>query len=269
LIRFYDHGYGHFNTKRGIGPSCWEWFDLLWLHSGRVEIRLLGQPPQSLAANQGVLIYPHTSFEGRIITPSSRASIQHFAIEGDPRQAGFLRPFIDLAEKQKGYQRFALQDPDTFDDLVSHAMHLAALKQSPLIHDLRTAQLALVLGELQMAQYETQHTGPHQDRLANLLQLIRQHPDQAMTLQQMAEHLDLSASHFRALFRDRVGQTPGQYQQHVRMTEAARLLRDTDWSIKRIAEHLKFNELANFYRRFKSIHSQTPNRYREQHTPRT
>jgi AraC-like DNA-binding protein len=266
-IEFLRHGYGRFDAGKAIGPVRWPHADLLWLHSGRVELTIGDAPAQTLRHGQGVLIHPDTPFNGHALTRTTRASIQHFRINTKCKPDRLPEPLKRFRHTSPGYTRYEARDAEMLDDMIDHAMHLASLTDSPMIRSLRLAQLTLILGQLELDEPAQPMPVPHRDRLGELMDQIRQHPERAWSLQQMADHVGVSASHFRALFRVQVGVSPGQFQQQARMAEAARLLRHSDGPIKHIARTLGYRDLSHFYRQFHAAHTQTPHAYRLAHRP--
>lgn len=266
-IEFLRHGYGQFDADKPVGPVCWPHADLLWLHSGRVVLTIGDVPAQTLQHGQGVLIHPDTPFEGHALTRTARASIQHFRVNTKCRPDRLPEPLKWFRHARPGYTRYEAQDPETLDEMIDQAMRLATLSPSAMTQALRVAQLTLIVGQLELDKAAQPASGPHRDRLGKLMDRIRQHPERTWSLQQMADHVGVSASHFRALFREQVGVSPGQFQQQTRMAEAARLLRDTDGPIKHIAHTLGFRDLSHFYRQFHAAHSRTPHAYRLAHRP--
>jgi len=262
-VRFYDHQFGHFSARHHIGTAVWDHFDLLWIHTGRVSLQLTDQPEQSLTANQGLLIYPDTPFQGRSLTATSRSSIQHFGLDGTSAQ-GLPVPLDQLWGLRQGGRCYEARDVETFERDVARAMFLANQEPSPLLHAMRVAQLVLLLAQLELARNQPTDAQGKPDRFEELLKLMAQRLQEPLSLEEMAEQVDLSTSHFRALFRRRMGVSPVQFQLQLRMNEAARLLRETSEPIKTVARHLGYGELPNFYRSFKAVMGHTPRDYRQQ-----
>ncbi|MCC6681943.1 MAG: helix-turn-helix transcriptional regulator [Phycisphaeraceae bacterium] len=260
--------YGQFDGRVAVGPVCWAWFDLFWVHSGRVNLRVMGESPVTLQRGQGMLIYPHTPFEGEAESRVVRASVQHFELTAGVAAARLPAPLRRLRGKSRGCEQHTPGDIEWFEEMLDHAVQLSLLPVSPLVDDLRAAQLVLLLGHLELHHLPAAPAGPPQSELGQLLEQIRLHPQRPWSLAEMAGSLNLSVSHFRAMFRQRVGVSPGRYRQQMRLREAARLLRDTDEPIKSIAGKLSFSDLPHFHRQFKAEHGQTPRRYRAQRSPR-
>lgn len=106
------------------------------------------------------------------------------------------------------------------------------------------------------------------ERIQQVVDYIEQHLalDQAdqLSVARLAHELALSPWHFQRLFKSRVGDTLGNYIRGRRLTEAARLLRDTHYSIIDIAFQVGFNSHEAFSRSFKTTFALSPLQYRRQ-----
>ncbi len=260
-IALHDRGYGWFDNKRRIGPSQWDWFDLLWIHRGAVTISFMDQPPIDVIAGHGVLIYPDTSFTGEAPAVATYASVLHFELL---RRRGWLEPIRQIAGRKRGYLHLAHDD---IDDDIARAQALADTIDTPLERDMFIGQLAILLGRLQSTQ-QTRAMTPHMRAMHDVIEWLEGHLGEPISLEQMAERAGMSPSHFRALFRELIGDSPGRYFQQLRMHEAARQLRTTNALIKQIASRVGYTELANFYRAFRATHGIAPAAYRKRHALR-
>lgn len=101
-------------------------------------------------------------------------------------------------------------------------------------------------------------------RLRPLLQRMHASPEQPMTLGEMSALVHLSPSRFSALFRTRLGISPGKYQQNIRINAAKTALLDSRKSIVQIADDLGFREPFHFSKAFKKSTGLNPRLYRTQ-----
>lgn len=83
-----------------------------------------------------------------------------------------------------------------------------------------------------------------------------------LTLDEVADHADLSASYLSALFKRYLGCSPMQYQIRVRLRNARRCLAE-GLSVSRTAAEVGFNSLHYFSRMFKKHFGQTPSAFAE------
>ncbi|MFA9480275.1 helix-turn-helix domain-containing protein [Phycisphaerales bacterium AB-hyl4] len=264
MIRFLDHGWGTLTTRRPIPPCRWDRFDLLCVHGGQLQLRFEHQATLRLGTGTGVLIYPHTRFEGEPLEPRCRISVQHFAIDDSAEELpGVLQRLVN---RRNGYEPVQLRPHRRVRGDIQRALALAFEPQTQAVHDMRVAWLTLILGQLDTVESNALPAQPEAwDALDGWL---RQHVTEPITVDAMARQLDLSPSHFSHRFRAVFGVSPGRHMQRLRLQEAQRLLRETALPIKAIAQKLYYADLANFYRAFRKAVGITPARYRQRHTLR-
>jgi len=83
------------------------------------------------------------------------------------------------------------------------------------------------------------------------------------TVERMAEAVNLSPSHFHALYRQIYGISPIKDLIHARIASAGNLLRDTDLPIGEIAERLGYHNPYHFARQFRQVAGCSPSRFRK------
>lgn len=264
IIHFYLHSYGEHNEHNKIGPVTWPHFDLLMVHEGEVFLRLFDRDVVRLNAGQGILIYPLTPFQGYAITPVAKTSVQHFDI--NPEAPYLPEVLKSLAGKKRDYE--VLQGP--YSDHVFRNIELtirwAAHQDDPYIYDLRLAAMILCLGELKSPKFQKRQMSQHEAAIAQLVERLRVNwQAHSMSIDDMAAEVGLSNSHFRQLFRNYVGTSPGQFLFNLRMLEAKRYLRETLIPIKEISERLGYKNLSHFYRAFKTHEGISPKQFRNQY----
>ncbi len=118
--------------------------------------------------------------------------------------------------------------------------------------------LALVCEMRLVAEGESEHSAFIKD----LAEGIRLQPAQDRDFQRIARNAGLSYSHFRKLFRDRVGVSPLAYQIRMRMRWAGRQLRSGSSRVKEIAIACGYEDRSYFYRLFKKHFGLGPREYR-------
>jgi AraC-like DNA-binding protein len=69
---------------------------------------------------------------------------------------------------------------------------------------------------------------------------------------EIAAKLNLSASRFRHLFKERTGWSLGQFSKERKLRNAKRILQDTFCSVKETASKAGFSDLSHFVRDYKS-----------------
>lgn len=91
---------------------------------------------------------------------------------------------------------------------------------------------------------------------------VAAHYGEAITLEEVAEHIHLNPSYLSALFKRVTKANFREYLNRIRINEARRLLTDTDGAIVDIAASCGFNDQSYFTKVFKKATGQTPKQYR-------
>lgn len=99
--------------------------------------------------------------------------------------------------------------------------------------------------------------------IARACEYMEANLQEEITLKQIAEYSNLSASYFGVLFKQHTGKSFVNYFNQMRMDKAMELLRNSDLKIYEIAENVGFASLPYFNRVFKQVLSMTPNEYRK------
>ena len=85
---------------------------------------------------------------------------------------------------------------------------------------------------------------------------------QDLTLAQMAGHFSYSKDTINRVVKAHLGISPYQYIQHLRIKRAINLLVNTNAMIGEIAASVGYHDFSVFYKAFKKITGQSPNRFR-------
>lgn len=143
---------------------------------------------------------------------------------------------------------------DLFEHNPPHAEMLAHIRLLNILADLMLYYPNTVSGS------SVQHRPPA--GMEQVLQYIRQHYQEPISLATLASIVNINQSYFSQLFRECNGMGPKEYIVKVRIAAAANLLKSSDRVILDIAESCGFNSPSNFYSTFKRITGQSPAQYR-------
>ena len=84
-----------------------------------------------------------------------------------------------------------------------------------------------------------------------------------LTLKQIARFVNLSASHFTAIFHARTGFAPIEYFNHLKIQKACKYIQFTEDRMKEIAYNIGINDCYYFSRLFKQMMGKSPKDYRK------
>ncbi|MBO7310275.1 MAG: helix-turn-helix transcriptional regulator [Clostridia bacterium] len=106
---------------------------------------------------------------------------------------------------------------------------------------------------------------PISKKLKPALLYIREHyaDTQLMTAEKVAKSCNLSASHFRSLFKSDVGMTLPQYINLTKLSAAAHMIQTTNKSISNIATDVGYSEIPYFNRVFQKQFGISPKEMRK------
>lgn len=95
---------------------------------------------------------------------------------------------------------------------------------------------------------------------------MREHLEQNLTVQELAEQAGLSTSHYSALFREQVGRPPIVFFNFLKVQKACHQLIYTSLRIKEIASQVGFEDAYYFSRVFTKVMGTSPRQFRNTDT---
>ncbi|UZD22025.1 AraC family transcriptional regulator [Algoriphagus halophytocola] len=100
-------------------------------------------------------------------------------------------------------------------------------------------------------------------RMDQVMRFILENSGRQISLEEVAEQAYMSKEAFCRFFKLRTRKTFTQYIQQLRITEAKKLLLETDLSIAQISYQVGFQTLSHFNKTFKSLTDMTPKDWRK------
>lgn len=102
--------------------------------------------------------------------------------------------------------------------------------------------------------------------ICTILQYIEEHYTQKIYVEQLADVLYMGVDNFYKFFCAEMGTSPIQFVNNYRLKKAARLLRQTSFSMSIISETVGFQSTSYFTKLFKQAYGQTPSQYRKKYS---
>lgn len=92
---------------------------------------------------------------------------------------------------------------------------------------------------------------------------MQQHLNETLTLTQISKKVNLSVSHFAAIFHKKTGFAPIEYFNHLKIQKACQYLQFTEYRVNEISNQLGIEDPYYFSRLFKKLMGLSPNEYRK------
>lgn len=100
--------------------------------------------------------------------------------------------------------------------------------------------------------------------ITECLDYIYSHIKERITIEDLANHLDLSKSYLSRLFKKEVGMPVSDYVREQKIERAKNLLRNSEFTLIEIANHLAFSSQSHFIQVFKQTTGMTPKAFRNE-----
>lgn len=93
--------------------------------------------------------------------------------------------------------------------------------------------------------------------------ILNNYMDPSLGLNKISDEFQISESYFSHMFKEKTGVNFSNYLENIRMSEAARLIRETDISLNELFIAVGYNNPNSFRRAFKKVYGITPSSMRE------
>ena len=115
-----------------------------------------------------------------------------------------------------------------------------------------------------ICSYIREHRNNRKSQLEEFMRYIsRNYDDYGFSIQNMADHFQVSISNLSHYFKDQSGENISDYVNDLRMRKAKNLLTDTDKSLQEIVPEIGYANVSSFIRKFKQVTGTTPGDYRK------
>lgn len=204
----------------------------------------------------------HTSEGGFFIAPSvTTQTITHnFNQEKKEFTARYI--IMDIIINRKYHLEDLYDLPVTTDANASLIFNqdFDSLEAADCLCDQMSCLYGIVKHLLQIA---TEKNNYRNEDIYTLIDYIKNYYMNSITISEMAEMLEMSESNFYAVFKKATGMPPNRYLNNYRLSVASELLRQTNDSVKQIAEKVGIMDQFYFSKLFKAKYLTSPQQYRK------
>jgi YesN/AraC family two-component response regulator len=117
--------------------------------------------------------------------------------------------------------------------------------------------LSIVANQLLIEQRDSENPA-----ITRARQFIAEHQAEELSLQRVAQAVNMSGYYFCKMFKRGTGLTFSHYLSRIRVEQAKSLLLDRNARISEIAFDIGFTSITNFNRTFKELVGESPSEYR-------
>lgn len=267
----------HYSSRRHTRGATWhERLELFLPLDGPARFRMgeqqveLGQGDLLVVDNlklHHVVDFP--GFDTRVIVISFRPEFV-YSLGSPSHDYAFLLPFYSKVERRPHVLR--AQDavaPQTYAALARLLECYFSRASKPFFQAGCKAFLLELLYELaahfrgsELLKWEFVRQQERSLRLKKLFDHINNNLAEKLSIDDAARLVGMSGSQFMKTFKQVAGMTLVAYLNHVRLANAARLLRETGRNIAEIADSSGFSDQSYFDKRFKRAFGKTPKEFR-------
>ncbi|MGF7217260.1 AraC-like DNA-binding protein [Spirosoma lacussanchae] len=155
-------------------------------------------------------------------------------------------------------ERFSL-----FEDIIAHVE--MSFNEDSLVY--ANNSLAHFLTTFKTSVYNPdQDASASQDPVSRTITYMKQHLSQSLTLDELAGVANMSASHYSALFRQKVQSAPINFFTYLKMQKACQLLKYSHLRIKEVAYQVGYSDPYHFSRVFTGVMGIPPRDFRRKET---
>jgi len=121
--------------------------------------------------------------------------------------------------------------------------------------------LSLILSEIYFRE-KVDESSVRDRHVTMVIRYMYQHLRENLTLEEISEEVQLSKSYLNAVFKAQTGKSPVEFFIHLKMQEACKLLKSTDYYIYEVSSELGYTDQYYFSRIFKKVVGVSPKDYK-------
>lgn len=177
-----------------------------------------------------------------------------------------MKPINDMMKESIRGIMFSEETIEKVKDKVMSLTKISGFESFMVMMEILN-ELAVSENKTHLSSYSIDNeTFVDQDDMKLVYDYIHKNFDKKITLEEIADHVNMSIVTFNRFIKKRTGKTFINYLNEIRVSYAARWLIEKDLSVSEIAYQCGFNNIANFNKIFKALKRCTPSEFRDQFT---
>ncbi|WP_165452777.1 AraC family transcriptional regulator [Paenibacillus thalictri] len=239
------------------GPRQIRYYNVHFVLEGQVIYAVNGE---QITLTKGDLfcLFPNKTFHYKVDPENPKLRMAWIGFDGEG--TGSLLRYIGVTEQQPYLCGAALPDlPGTIRELL-HIFRRLIINESQYLQF-----ISFMYGLFSQLAAASEQNKPTVNQLAWIQdseKFMNLNYAEGITVQEVAKHVGLHRTHFSSMFSEKLGISPLQYLQRLRMRNGANLLTETDLSVTEIALSLGYPDLYSFTRAFRKYYGIAPTQFR-------
>jgi AraC-like DNA-binding protein len=236
--------------------------EILYISQGEGEVTI-GQTTHPVTSGDLIVYNPNTPHLEDYTNSTATPVIYHFALTNlsvKGLQKDMLLPSGEHPIFSTGIYRSKME---TYCELIIDECKTQQLGYNHVSGNLLNSMLILML---RMIDHRSKRLGETLKKPlgSQIKAFIDANFKENLSLKELSEHFHVSPFHISHLFREENGISPINYFINCRIDEAKKLLINTPFTIRQIAEMVGYKNISHFYTQFKKSANQPPGLYRRQ-----
>ena len=228
-------------TGGGTGPS-----EQRWINAGQVGINPAGRPVHRVLKGKPDVVLLH-------LAPAKLRSVAEEMFDLDPARVTLVPKLAERDEVIEQLIRLLLAEAEA--PMSGTSLMIDTLSRTLMVHTLRRySNLAPRTPE--------NPSSMSPGRVRHVIDYMRAHVAEALSLAQLAQVGKLSPSRFVRAFRNATGQPPYRFLVRLRIEKARELLEHTDLPVIEVGLRCGFEQPSHFATMFRKVTGLTPRAWR-------
>ncbi len=243
-------GVYHCDQNYVSAPECTKLYALVWVKEGELYLQT-GTKEYRMKANTVFLLdcrQPHCYRVG------NRAVFAWIDFDGVQCEAYYR--FLEENSKWMVSGRDSAGVIEVMERLMTGL-------QTGMIHDHQISVCLQDVFNKMVLPCEKGRMVEYDPMIQEAIRYIAEHYQEELSLEKIADWVELSSFHFARVFKKNTNITPHEYLLNVRIQNAKKLLYASDQSVEEIAKSCGFNSTSHFIRVFKKYTNITPKQFRQ------
>jgi len=151
-------------------------------------------------------------------------------------------------------------EPNLLDALVRLVRLVDSPAEARVMQPLVTREIVyrLLVGAQSERPHHLTQLGGSTTRIANAVEQLRTNYDKPLRVETIASELGMSVSGFHAQFKAVTAMSPLQFQKHIRLQEARRLMIGGDLDAASVGHRVGYEDASHFTREYKRLFGEPP-----------